>query len=152
MLLANCSAWPRTADFLRSSLMQEYGLHAFANNIMIHEWCGMSGQAVHELMQRLGVHQPRRRGRPPLSQNEWWFSDLERVLGVANSTLHQWRKRGQLQVRWHDQSQRWVAWADETELQRLQQRCALPAREASRHRWLDAQPSQRTVSPHATTV
>ena len=34
-----------------------------------------SRQAVHELMQRLGVHQPRRRGRPPLSQNEWWFSD-----------------------------------------------------------------------------
>jgi hypothetical protein len=111
-----------------------------------------SRQAVHELMQRLGVHQPRRRGRPPLSQHEWWFSDLERVLGVANSTLHQWRKRGQLQVRWHDQSQRWVAWADEAELQRLQQRCALPAGEASRHMRLDAQPSQRTMSPHATTV
>jgi DNA invertase Pin-like site-specific DNA recombinase len=111
-----------------------------------------SRQAVHELMQRLGVHQPRRRGRPPLSKNEWWFSDLERVLGVANSTLHQWRKRGQLQVRWHDQSQRWVAWADAAELQRLQQRCALPAGEASRHMWLDAQPSQRSGSPHATIV
>ena len=111
-----------------------------------------SRQAVHALMQRLGVHQPRRRGRPPLSKHEWWFSDLERVLGVANSTLHQWRKRGQLQVRWHEQSQRWVAWADAVELQRLQQRCALPAGAASRHMWLAAPPSQRTVSPHATTV
>src|SRR5262247_711916 len=111
-----------------------------------------SRQAVHELMQRLGVHQPRRRGRPSLSKHEWWFSDLERVLGVANSTLHQWRKRGQLQVRWHDQSQRWVAWADEAELQRLQQRCALPPGATSHHRWLAAQCSPLNVSPDATTV
>ena len=111
-----------------------------------------SRQAVHELMQRLGVHQPRRHGRPPLSQHEWWFSALARVLGVANSTLHQWRKRGQLQVRWHEQSQRWVAWADEAELQRLQQRCALPPGAASHHMWLAAQRSPLNVSPHATTV
>ena len=37
------------------------------------------------------------------------------------------------------QSKRWVAWADEAELQRLKQRCALPAGEESRQMWLDAQ-------------
>src|SRR5215470_7941314 len=63
-----------------------------------------SRQSVVELMRRLGVHQPRRRRRPPFSDHEWWLSDLEQVLGVANSTLQQWRKRGRLQVRWHAQS------------------------------------------------
>jgi DNA invertase Pin-like site-specific DNA recombinase len=111
-----------------------------------------SRQSVVELMRRLGVHHPRRRRRPPLRDHEWWLSDLERVLGVANSTLHQWRKRGRLQVRWHDQSQRWVAWADEAELQRLKQRCALPPGAASHHRWLAAQRSPLNVSPDATTV
>jgi hypothetical protein len=32
-LLANCSTLPRTADFLRSPLIQAWRLHAFANNI-----------------------------------------------------------------------------------------------------------------------
>ena len=40
-----------------------------------------SRQSVHELMRRLGVHQPRRRRRLPLSEHEWWLSDLERVFG-----------------------------------------------------------------------
>ena len=111
-----------------------------------------SRQSVVELMRRLGVHHSRRRRRPSLGDHEWWLSDLEQALGVANSTLHQWRKRGQLQVRWHDQSQRWVAWADEAELQRLKQRCALPPGEASRHMWLDAQRSPLSGSSHSITV
>jgi hypothetical protein len=98
------------------------------------------------------VYHPRRRRRPALRDHAWWLSDLEQALGVANSTLHQWRKRGQLQARWHAQSKQWVAWADEAELQRLKQRCARPAGEGSRHMWLDAQRAPRTVSPHATTV
>ena len=72
-----------------------------------------SRQAVIELMRRLAVHQPRRRRRLPLSQHEWWRSDLERALGVSNSTLPRWRQCGRLQARWQDQSKRWVAWADE---------------------------------------
>jgi len=130
---------------ITESLAQE-GLHS------PRQGTPFSRQAVHELRQRLGVHQPRRHGRPPLSKHEWWFSALARVLGVANSTLHQWRKRGQLHVRWHEQSQRWVAWADEAELQRLQQRCALPPGAPSHHMWLAAQRSPLNVSPHATTV
>lgn len=106
-----------------------------------------SRQSVIELMRRLGVHRPRRRRHPPLNEHEWWLSDLERELGRSNSTLHHWRQRGWLQARWHDHSKRWVAWADEAELQRLKQRCALPAGYESRQRWLGAQPSQPTVSP-----
>jgi DNA invertase Pin-like site-specific DNA recombinase len=105
-----------------------------------------SRQSVIELMRRLEVHQPHRRRRPALHEHEWWLSDLESELHLVNSTLHQWRKRGWLQARWHEQSKRWVAWADAAELQRLKQRSARPAGYESRQRWLDAQPSQPAVS------
>jgi hypothetical protein len=105
-----------------------------------------SRQSVIERMRRLEVHQPHRRRRPALHEHEWWLSDLEREVHLVNSTLHQWRKRGWLQAHWHAQGKRWVAWADAAELQRLKQRSARPAGYESRQRWLDAQPSQRTVS------
>ena len=111
-----------------------------------------SRQSVVELMQRLEVYHPPRRCRPPLSDHEWWLSDLAQALGVAHSTLHQWRKRGWLHARWHDQSKRWVAWADAAELQRLKQRSALPASEVSRQVWLDAQHSHPTGVPPVTEV
>jgi hypothetical protein len=109
-----------------------------------------SRQSVIELMRRLGVHQPRRHRRPPWQAHEWWLSDREGEVGKSHATLHQWRQRGWLQARWHDHSKRWVAWADEAELQRLKQRCALPPGEASRHRWLDAPRSHPTVAPPVT--
>ena len=111
-----------------------------------------SRQSVVELMRRLEMHPPRRRRRPPLRAHEWWLSDLERTLGVANSTLHRWRKCGWLQARWHHQSKRWVAWVDEAELERLKQRCALPAGAESRKRWLEAQTVLSTASPHIANV
>jgi hypothetical protein len=111
-----------------------------------------SRQSVIELMRRLGVQQPRQRRRPPLQEHEWWLSDLEGELGRSNSTLHQWRQRGWRHTRWHDHSKRWVAWAEEAELQRLKQRCALPAGYESRQMWLDAQPSQPTGSPRLPKV
>jgi hypothetical protein len=102
-------------------------------------------QSVVELMRRLAVHHPRRRRRPQRSQAEWWWSDLEQALGGSNSTLHRWRQCGWLEARWHPQSKRWVARADEAELARLKQRCARPVGDASRKMWLDAQPSPPTA-------
>jgi len=111
-----------------------------------------SRQSVIALRRRLGVHPPRRRRRPPLHEHEWWFADWEGELGKANSTLPQWRTRGWLRARWHDHSQRWVAWAEEAELQRLKQRSVLPTGYKSHNMWRDAQPSQPTASSHFTTV
>jgi DNA invertase Pin-like site-specific DNA recombinase len=104
-----------------------------------------SRQAVIELMRCLAVSHPRRRRRPPLPAHEWWLSDLERALGVANSTLHRWRKCGQLDARWHPQSKRWVARVDEAEFERLKHQCALPVGYANRRIWLDPQPSPPTA-------
>jgi DNA invertase Pin-like site-specific DNA recombinase len=101
-----------------------------------------SRQAVVELMRRLEVHHPRSRRRPPLKEHEWWLSDLERALGVANSTLQRWRKCGRLEARWHPESKRWVARVDEAELERLTQQCALPTGHENRKIWLDTQTSQ----------
>jgi hypothetical protein len=104
-----------------------------------------SRQAVVELMRRLAAYHPRQRRRPPLPAHEWWLSDLERALGVANSTLHRWRQCGQLEARWHPQSKRWVARVDEAECERLKHQCALPAGHANRKIWLDPQPSPPTA-------
>jgi hypothetical protein len=104
-----------------------------------------SRQAVVELMRRLAVHQPRRRHRPQLSHHEWWLSDLEPALGISNSTLHRWRQCGWREARWHPQSKRWVARADEAEFEQLKQRCARPAGYESRKMWLNAQTSPPTV-------
>jgi DNA invertase Pin-like site-specific DNA recombinase len=104
-----------------------------------------SRQSVVGLMRRLTVYHPRRRRRPPLQAHEWWLSDLERALGVANPTLHRWRKCGQLEARWHPQSKRWVARVDEAEFERLQHQCALPAGHANRQIWRDPQPSPPTA-------
>jgi hypothetical protein len=111
-----------------------------------------SRHSVVELMRRLKVHQPRRRRRPPLSKHEWWLSDLERTWRVANSTLHRWRKCGQLEARWHPESKRWVARVDEAELARLKQQCALPAGHERRKMWLDTHTSLPTALSHLTNA
>lgn len=78
-----------------------------------------SRAAVLELLQRLGVPQPRARRRAALAAHEWWLSDVAHTAGIPKTTLHAWRKRGWLQARWHAQTQRWMVWAEGAELERL---------------------------------
>ena len=111
-----------------------------------------SRQSVVELMKRLGLHQTLRRQCSALNKHEWWLSDLQSELGCSNSTLHLWRKRGWIQARRDEHGRRWVAWADETELQRLKQRCAVPAGDKLHGMWLDDQDAQATPSLQSTTL
>ena len=111
-----------------------------------------SRQSVVEIMKRLGLHQTLRRQRPILKAHEWWLSDLQSELGCSNSTLHLWRKRGWMQARRYENGRRWVAWADEAELQRLKQRCAVAAGDKIRDMWLDDQYAQTTPSLQSTTL
>jgi hypothetical protein len=156
--IAHLSDYPRLCERIRALVQEGHNITQITA-LLAHEGFRspkharpFSRQSVIELMRRLGVHQARRHRRPHLQEHEWWLSDLEGKLGKSNSTLHQWRKRGWLQARWHDQSKRWVAWADEAELQRLKQRCVLSAGEASRQMWLDAQRSHPTVVSSGTKV
>ena len=102
-------------------------------------------------MRRLGVHQPHRRWRPTLEENEWWFSDLQWALDCSISTLHLWRQRGWIQAYRHQHGQRWVALADAAELKRLKQRRTVPAGHKLHNMWLDAQSSQLTTPLDLTT-
>ncbi|HEX9869226.1 MAG TPA: hypothetical protein VGC99_11635 [Candidatus Tectomicrobia bacterium] len=111
-----------------------------------------SRPAVGELMRRFAVHQPSSRRHLPLRTHEWWLSALACAVGVSNSTRPRWRQGGGLHARWHAERKRWVAWADEAELQRLKQRGARPTGDKSHHMWLDAPPSQPTASSHLTHV
>ena len=146
--IEHLSSYPRLCERLQTLAQQGYSTTQITA-CLAHEGFHsptyarpFSRQSVIELMQRLGVQQSHRRRRPPLHAHEWWLSDFERELGRSHSTRHQWRKRGWLQARRHEQNKRWVAWVDEAELKRLKERCALPAGYESRQMWLEAQPNR----------
>jgi len=149
--IEHLSDYPRLCERIRALVQAGYSTSQITERLT-HEGFRspkqakpFSRQSVVELMRRLEVHHPRRRRRPPLNAHEWWLSDLERALGVANSTLHRWRKCGRLEACWHPASKRWVARVDEAEFERLKQQCALPAGHENRKMWLDPQPSPPTA-------
>jgi DNA invertase Pin-like site-specific DNA recombinase len=77
-----------------------------------------------------------RRGEAPtrpttvvLEADEWWFTDLARVLNLPQPTLYSWMRRGWIQARrivMPRGQPRWTVWADEDELHRLRQLRACP--------------------------
>lgn len=63
----------------------------------------------------------------PLEKHEWWLSDLARVLGIPQPTIHSWLRRGWIASRKLPGPQgRWILWADNQELDRLRQLRASP--------------------------
>jgi hypothetical protein len=151
--IAHLSAYPLLCERLQTFAQQGYRTTRITAGLA-QEGCHapkyarpFSRQSVIALMRRLGVQQPRRRRRPPLNAHEWWVADCGREVGCANSTLHPWRKRGGFQAHRPEQNKRGVAWVDEAERTRLNERCALPAGYESRQMWLDAHPSHPTPSP-----
>jgi hypothetical protein len=111
-----------------------------------------SRPSVVEWMRRLEGQHSRRRRRPSRKEYEWWWSDLERALGVANSTLHRWRKCGRREARWHPESKRGGARVKEAEVGRRKHQGALPAGHEKRKLWLDTHPSQSTAVSHLINV
>jgi DNA invertase Pin-like site-specific DNA recombinase len=112
----------------------------------------LTAEMVRQLKHRLGLGPSHPRVRPPLDQHEWWMTELAKELGLSVSTLHLWRKRGELKVRWHEQSHKWVAIVDATELNRLKQRRQRSVGERNRQRWLDAQPVPLSVSQSVPNI
>lgn len=59
---------------------------------------------------------------PPLVPHEWWFADLARHLNLPAPTLYSWMRRGWVEARQLPRpAGRWILWADDQELTRLQQ-------------------------------
>lgn len=156
--IEHLSDYPRLCERIRALVQAGYNTGQITERLA-HEGFRspkrakpFSRQSMVELMRRLEVHHPCRRRRPPLNAHEWWLSDVEKALGVANSTLHRWRKCGRLEARWHPESKRWVARVDEAELEQLTQQCALPAGHTNRKMWLDTQTSHPTALSRCINV
>ena len=83
-----------------------------------------SRTSVLRLIDRLGLSQ---RPSPPnyregLEPMEWWLPELARKLAIPKGTLHGWVRGGKLRARQQSHHPyRWIVWADEAELERLQQ-------------------------------
>jgi hypothetical protein len=55
------------------------------------------------------------------ADGEWWLSDLARELDIPQPTLRGWVRRGWLYTRQLSGAQgRWLVWADQDELNRLE--------------------------------
>ncbi|MFC1707683.1 recombinase family protein [Planctomycetota bacterium] len=91
---------------------------------------------VRKLLSRYGLSQVRR-SRPAdlhkLDVNEWWLPELARHLGVTDSTLYYWARRGWVRARQLDGRQgRWIATADSEDLEQLRERRARQSRGGNR--------------------
>jgi DNA invertase Pin-like site-specific DNA recombinase len=94
-------------------------------------------EEIRALMHRLGLLRSR-----PLSQqaqlgnHEWWLADLARQLDMPVITLYDWIQSGWVKARQVSETcHRWIVWADEAELSRLQQHRQTPIGEVLRQRW-----------------
>lgn len=83
-----------------------------------------NGPMVRALLSRRARSGPRPRAKQAnalLGPHEWWFSDLARQLDMPHPTLYSWLRRGWVHARQLPGAQgRWILWADQEELDRLQ--------------------------------
>jgi DNA invertase Pin-like site-specific DNA recombinase len=64
---------------------------------------------------------PEKPARPALQPGEWWLEDLSQALEIPQPTLYRWARRGWVHgKRLSDDHNRWVLWADQQELNRLE--------------------------------
>src|SRR5205807_2038984 len=93
---------------------------------------------VTELQRRLGIRpsRPRVRDREPLAAEEWWAAELADRLVVSRSNLHRWIQLGWVRARQEEgRMRRWIVWADEGEVARLQQFSQRSLVDEARQRW-----------------
>jgi DNA invertase Pin-like site-specific DNA recombinase len=92
-------------------------------------WEKFGRYGVGDLMCRLGLTAGKhaRAKSELLGKDEWWLAQLALEVGMPKITLHDWIRRGRVKARQGPEPQRrWVVWADEEELKRLQRLRALP--------------------------
>jgi hypothetical protein len=80
-----------------------------------------SAQMISKLASRFGMVGPRPHGQTqgtPLSDHEWWLTDLARELSIPWSTLAGWCRKGWVRGR-QTANRWWIVWADEQECERL---------------------------------
>jgi hypothetical protein len=80
----------------------------------------------------------------PLTDHEWWLTDLALELGMPTPTVHCWLRRGWIVARkLAGAGGRWILWADGEELDRLRRLRASP------RRWADQPYPPELTTPKA---
>lgn len=101
-------------------------------------------EGVRELMRRLGLCTSRTSSKRTenLDEHHWTLPELAQALGMPCVTLYNWVRRGWVAAQQQPATRRWVAWADEAEVERLRQRHQRPAGYYSRRLWLEEPENQ----------
>ncbi len=105
---------------------------------------------VRALLQRLAVRTTGSRVTQPPGRgpHEWGLRELAQALDMPHVTLYNWIYRGWVTARREDEPpHRWVAWADDAELDRLRQRHQRSLGDEAHHRWQ----AQTVVTSNPTT-
>ena len=97
----------------------------------------LSSDAIQSLMRSLGLVASRRQPTQEiLTDAEWWLPDLARKLGMPSATLYGWVRRGWVNARQESHSpHRWIIWADDGEVTRLQEHRQQPFGKILHQRW-----------------
>jgi hypothetical protein len=96
--------------------------------------------AVSDLLRALGIQRSRiPAARPALAQHEWWLHDLARHLGMPETTLDAWVRRGWATGYLHPQARLRVVRADPAEVERLRALHHVPRGQHNRRPWLKNQ-------------
>jgi DNA invertase Pin-like site-specific DNA recombinase len=99
---------------------------------------GFRAEMISHLQRELGVKapHPRIRHHEGFLPNEWWPAELTRQLQIPRGTLMHWIRQGAVRARQLDEPlHRWVVWADEAELERLQAYHQRAIGDEFRQRW-----------------
>lgn len=111
---------------------------------------------VTDVQRRLGIRvcRPRVWDRQGLGPEEWWSSDLAEQLKLSRSSLHRWIQVGWVRARQEDgRLRRWIVWADDAELVRLEQLGQRSLAEEARRRWTGtADNTERTTKTIVTGI
>lgn len=95
-------------------------------------------EGARELMRRLDLCTSRTSDKrtQDLGEHHWTLPELAQAVGMPCVTLYNWVRRGWVTAQ-QQTNGRWVAWADEAEVERLRQRHQRPAGYYSRRLWLE---------------
>jgi hypothetical protein len=99
-----------------------------------------SRASVQTLRRQLGLSTTHRRGssREALGLDEWWGRELAERLGVSRNSLIYWIEHGLVRARKESGGlQRWIVWADATEVERLHAYRDRDSAAEQRRRWTD---------------
>jgi DNA invertase Pin-like site-specific DNA recombinase len=145
--LADLNSYPQLCQRLRELTDLGFSAEAIGERLAEEGFRSARGDTsfgaswVRALRQRLGISKGRPHAvrRDGLAPDEWWCSDLAKVLGIPAGTLAAWIGRGWVRARRADEPmQRWILWADEAERERLRQLHRRSVGDEARRRWTDA--------------